>query len=125
MHRFRLVALFATLSALFAPISEAEANCRHPPTHWGFGKTVSTLWTTDEEAVCTSRNIHPENIEKIEIVSKPKHGNAGAAGTDSVAYKPNWGYRGADTFAYAVISNANAKKGAGQVARVNVFVEVR
>jgi hypothetical protein len=125
MRQHKLVALFATLSALFASISEAEANCRHPPTHWGFGKTVSTLWTTDEEAVCTSRNIHPENIEKIEIVSKPKHGNAGAAGTDSVAYKPNWGYRGSDTFAYAVISNGNAKKGAGQVARVNVFVEVR
>jgi len=125
MRQFRIVALFATLSALLAPISAAHANCRHPPTGWRFGQTVSTLWTTDGEAVCIARNIHPENIEKIQIVSKPRHGTAGAADTDSVAYKPNWGYRGSDTFTYVVISNGNAKNGAGQIARVNVFIEVR
>jgi len=125
MRQFWIVVLFASLSVLLAPMSAAQAKCRHEPSHWKFGKTVSVLWSTDEEAVCTSRNIHPEKIEKIEIVSKPKHGTAGAAGADSVAYKPNWGYRGSDAFTYAVISNGNAKKGAGLIARVNVFVEVR
>jgi|SRR5581483_4389329 len=115
-------ALLVFASSLF---SSAQAGCRHPPVGWKFGQTVSTLWSTDEEAVCVSRNLHPDQIGKIEIVSKPKHGTAGAAGGDSVAYKPNWGYRGSDTFSYAVISNSNFHKGAGQVARVNVFVEVR
>ncbi len=124
MCRFWIVALFATL-ALFAPLSGAQAKCKHEPSHWRFGKTVSVLWSTDEEAVCTARNIHPEKIERIEIASKPKHGSAGVAGTESIAYKPNWGYRGRDTFTYVIRSSANAKNGAGQIARVNVFVEVR
>ena len=116
----------ATLLALaIGPVSSAEGGCRHPAVGWKFGQTVSALWSTDEEAVCVSRNLHPDQIGKIEIVSKPKHGTAGAAGGDSVAYKPNWGYRGSDTFSYAIISNDNFHKGAGQVARVNVFVEVR
>jgi hypothetical protein len=118
-------AIAALFVLLIGSISTAQAGCRHPPIGWKFGKTVSTLWTTDEEAVCTSRNLYPDKIEKIEIVSKARHGTAGAAGIDSVAYKPNWGYRGSDAFTYAVISNGNAKKGAGRVARVNVFVEVR
>jgi hypothetical protein len=125
MRRFWVVALFATSSALLEPMSGAQAKCRHEPSHWKFGKTVSVLWSTDEEAVCTARNIHPEKIEKIEIASKPKHGTAGVADTESVAYKPNWGYRGSDMFTYIIFSNANAKNGAGRVARVNVFVDVR
>ncbi len=120
-----LLATVTLLAVAGGLTSKAEAGCRHPPVGWKFGQTVSTLWSTDEEAVCVSRNLHPDQIGKIEIVSKPKHGTAGAAGGDSVAYKPNWGYRGSDTFSYAVISNDNFHKGAGQVARVNVFVEVR
>jgi hypothetical protein len=121
----RTIAAVSVLGAAVIPLSAANANCRHPPIHWKFEKTVSTLWSTDEEAVCISRNLYPENISKIEIASKPRHGTAGAAGTDSVAYKPNWGYRGSDAFTYIVISSANTKKGAGRIARVNVFVEVR
>ena len=115
----------ALLALLVGPVSSAEARCRHPPVAWKFGQTVSSLWSTDEEAVCISRNLYPDQIEKIQIVSKPQHGTAGAAGGDSVAYKPNWGYRGSDAFTYIVISNGNTEKGAGRVARVNVFVEVR
>ncbi len=122
MRQFWIVAL---LSALVAPMSAVQAKCKHEPSHWRFGKTVSVLWSTDEEAVCTSRNIYPEKIEKIEIASKPRHGSAGVAGTESVAYKPNWGYRGSDTFTYIIFSSDNAKNGADQIARVNVFVEVR
>jgi len=121
----KAIAIVSLIGSLAASIAGAEARCRHPPTQWRFGQTVSTLWSTDEESVCTSRNLYPDHIEKIQIVSKPKHGTAGAAGSDSVAYKPNWGYRGSDTFAYIVISSSNAKSGAGRVARVNVFVEVR
>jgi hypothetical protein len=116
----------ATLPALLVgSISNAEAGCRHPPIGWKFGRTVSSPWSTDEEAVCTSRNLYPDQIEKIEIVAKPRHGTAGAAGGDSVAYKPNWGYRGSDAFTYIVISNGNAGKGSSRVARVNIFVDVR
>lgn len=81
----------ALLALLVGSISNAEARCRHPPVGWKFGQTVSSLWSTDEEAVCISRNLYPDQIEKIQIVSKPQHGTAGAAGGDSVAYKPNWG----------------------------------
>lgn len=119
---------FATammLAVLAGAVSSADARCRHPPVGWKFGQTVSSLWSTDEEAVCISRNLYPDQIEKIQIVSKPQHGTAGAAGADSVAYKPNWGYRGSDAFSYIVVSNGNARKGAGRVARVNVFVDVR
>lgn len=125
MHRFRLVALFVTLSALFASFSDAEARCRHPRIGWQFGKSTTTLWSTDEDSVCTSRSLYPDTIERIEILSKARHGMAGTSGPYSVAYKPDHNYRGSDTFSYSVISNSNARKGAGQVARVTVFVEVR
>jgi Bacterial Ig domain len=121
----KTIAVVSLIGSLVGSIACAEARCHHPPIHWTFGKTVSTLWSTDEESVCTSRSLYPDSIEKIQIVSKPKHGTAGAAGSDSVAYKPNWGYRGSDAFTYIVISSSNAKKGAGRVARVNVFVDVR
>jgi hypothetical protein len=121
----RTIAAAGLIGAILASLSAANANCRHPPVQWRFGKAVSTLWTTDEEAVCISRNLYPEHIAKIEIASKPRHGTAGAAGADSVAYKPNWGYRGSDAFTYIVVSSAESKKGAGRIARVNVFVEVR
>jgi hypothetical protein len=118
-------AIAATIAVMIASSSSAEAGCHHPNTGWKFGKSVSALWSTDEDGVCTSRSLHPENIEKIEITAKPKHGMAGSSGPDSVAYKPDHNFRGRDTFSYAVISNSNAGKGAGRIARVTVFVDVR
>ena len=63
----KTLAATALLVLLLGPLSNAEARCRHTPVGWKFGQTVSTLWSTDEEAVCVSRNLHPEQIEKIEI----------------------------------------------------------
>jgi hypothetical protein len=63
---------------------------------------------------------YPQNIAKIEIVSRPQHGIAGRSGPYGVAYKPNAGFHGTDAFAYDVISNSNYREGAGLVAHINV-----
>lgn len=102
----------------------ALAKCAHPPIPWKFGHSIATTWRTNEGSVCQSTSTRPEHISKIEITSKPRHGTAGKDGPYGVAYKPDSGFKGSDTFVYVVTSNSNYRKGAGRVAKVTVLVVV-
>jgi hypothetical protein len=118
-------AVTALLAMQIGTLSEAHAACRHDRMPWRFGETMASVWVTDDKSVCTSTHSHPENIAKIEFESKPQHGIAGKSGPYAVAYRPNAGFHGSDTFTYAVTSNSNAHRGAGRVARITVFVTVQ
>jgi hypothetical protein len=74
-------------------------------TAWQFGSSFVGTWRTDG-AVCTSTSNHPENIAAISVVQRPKHGIAGKNGPYGIAYKPDSGFRGNDSFVYTVTSNA-------------------
>lgn len=121
MHKAAIVA--ALISSPLA-ISTADAACHHPPMPWHFDQSFSSTWRTDDQSVCTSTNYHPENIARIEIVSRPHHGIAGKNGPYGVAYKPEPGFHGSDAFTYVVTSSGNWRGGAGHVANVTVFVIV-
>jgi hypothetical protein len=110
-----------TLAVLAIP-TIAAAKCSHPPTPWKFGGSLSSTWRTTEDSVCLSTSNHPENIATIEIEAKPKNGVAGKNGPYGIAYKPNPGFRGSDSFSYAVTSNAHYRLGVGHVARVTIYV---
>jgi len=114
--------LGAAIVATFA--TDAWATCTKHRTHWSFGKNTSVNWRTSGGSVCLSTTSRPQNIEKIEISSKPQNGIAGRNGPFGVAYKPNAGYRGSDAFVYMVTSNSNYRKGAGWTAKITVFVTV-
>jgi hypothetical protein len=102
----------------------ASAKCEHGPIDWNYGGSVETTWVTDGSA-CRSRSRHPENVEKIVIETKPRHGVVGKDGPYGVAYLPNPGFKGEDSFSYTVRSNANFRLGAGVVARILVKVLVQ
>jgi hypothetical protein len=112
------IAVFIALPAI-APTS-AHAACKHDRIPWRFGDSITSEWITDDKSVCTSTNTYPKNISRIEIETKPQHGTAGKAGPFAVAYKPNPGFHGSDTFMYAVFPNDGR-----MVARITVFVTVR
>ena len=92
---------------------------------WQFDQAYDAIWVTDGRSICTSVHTYPENIQKIEITDKPRHGVAGTSGPFGIAYKPQPGFQGSDSFSYAVTSNANYKGGAGHVARITVLVTVQ
>lgn len=109
---------------LMVPLSEAKATCKHDGVSSVF-RTAALSWVTDDKSVCTMTMHSPDHIAKIEIDSKPQHGVAGRSGPFGVAYKPEPGFHGSDTFTFAVTSNSNYRKGAGRVGRFTVFVTVR
>jgi hypothetical protein len=100
----------------------AAAKCEHPPVPWSFGSSMHSTWRITGGTPCTSTHLHPENIARIEIEARPKHGVAGKDGPFGVAYKPSPGFKGTDTFSYAVFPSANYRNGAGGVARVTVNI---
>ena len=120
-HLFGLLYGFVLL---FFGCGFAYAGCVHPMTAWQFGSSFVGTRRTDG-AVCTSTSNHPENIAAISVVQRPKHGIAGKNGPYGIAYKPDSGFRGNDSFVYTVTSHANYRKGAGHVATVtiNVIIE--
>jgi hypothetical protein len=116
---------FVVFAAIWIGLSRpAMAFCEHPPTKWAFGQQFSQTWITDGE-VCKSISNFPENIDEIRITEKAKHGISGKNGRYGVAYKPNPGFKGTDSFTYEVISNANYRKGPGMVATVMITVIVQ
>jgi hypothetical protein len=75
---------------------------RAPALVVGVRSSLASTWHTTGGSPCASTSRHPEHIEKIEIDMKPKHGIAGKNGSFGVAYKPNPGFKGSDSFSYAV-----------------------
>jgi hypothetical protein len=115
-------------STVFALLSiglcrPAVAACDHEPTKWIFGQSFYQTWRTDG-AACASKSNYPENIGEIRIIEKAKHGIFGKNGPFGVAYRPNPGFKGTDSFSYEVISNARYRHGAGVVATVFITVIV-
>ena len=100
----------------------ASAECKHAPIPWEFGRSISSTWRITGGSTCGSNNYHPENIARIEIETRPKNGVAGKSGPFGVAYKPNPGFKGSDTFSYAIIPNAHYRGFLGSVGRVTVNV---
>jgi hypothetical protein len=100
----------------------ASASCNTHRVPWAFDQTISSTWHTTSGSVCLTVNNHPDNIDAVEIDSKPNHGTAGKSGRFGVAYRPNPGFKGSDSFSYAVTSNGNYRRGSGLVAHVMVNV---
>jgi hypothetical protein len=107
-----------------ALVTDAHAACKHDRIPWRYGQSIASVWVTDDRSVCTSTSNEPQYIEKIEIETRPQHGIAGKSGPYAVAYKPNRGFHGSDTFTYAVTSNQSYRRGAGLVSRITVLVTV-
>jgi hypothetical protein len=121
----RIPAIATFVAFQMVCVTNAYAACKKDPVLWEFGQAIDTIWITDTSSVCTSIHWYPENIEKIQIIAKPKHGVAGTNGPFGVAYKPQSGFHGSDKFSYSVTSNKNYKGGAGRIARITVLVTVQ
>jgi hypothetical protein len=114
---------FLTIVVLCSGMPAAAlAKCEHPLVTWSFGSSMHSTWLTTDGSACVSTHRSPEYIDRIEIEARPKHGIAGKNGRFGVAYKPSPGFKGTDTFSYAVFPSSRYRNGAGGVARVTVNV---
>jgi hypothetical protein len=107
-----------------ASLDPAYATCQHPPTKWAYDQKLSQTWYSDGD-ICTDIANFPQSIAEIKITARPKHGVAGKNGPFGVAYRPDAGFKGTDSFGYVVISNAGYRGGAGRRADVTITVVVQ
>jgi hypothetical protein len=111
------------LGLLIALSAPAWARCERSHISWRYGQQVSSVWRTDG-AVCTDVPNEHQYIAAIQITGRPQHGILGKAGTFGLAYKPNPGFKGTDSLAFAFVSNSAWRGGAGQVANVSITIIV-
>jgi hypothetical protein len=82
----------------------ADAGCRFSAFRFSWGSNTSTnvLVTGGSTCAINLRAGSSSAFQSIRISSRPAHGTAGAASSYSVAYRPNAGFRGSDSFAFTV-----------------------
>ena len=115
MMMLRVYSAIAVL--LVALPAVAQGNC-HERVHWTFGRSTTSTWHVSGGAACSMTNTRPQHIAKIDIDSNAKNGVVGKSGPFGVVYKPNFGFKGSDSFSFSITSNESYDKGAGYVAHV-------
>ena len=117
--------VFASALALllFGLTGSAEAACHVVRWRSVWGVETTAYMETDG-AVCrtsVSRVWNTSEVHSVNIASPPRSGSASAAGR-SVTYRPRPGFKGEDSFVFAIVGR---KAGSPQRGTVRVNVTVR
>jgi len=106
-----------------ATMAPAYAGCSTSRFRWLFGSTTSTNMSAGSGQRCGfSLSAGGSTvINGLRIVERPKHGTA-FAGSTGVGYQSRPGYRGADTFEFAVIGHGRSGSDPATI-RVDVTVQ--
>ena len=124
MHRVVISTFGIAFGLSILASAPALARCERSHIPWRYGESVSSVWTTDG-AVCQDVPNEHQYIAAIRITQRPKHGVLGKAGLFGLAYKPDPGFKGTDTLAFAFVSNSTWRGGAGLIANVSITVVVQ
>src|SRR5690242_20527477 len=116
-------ALFVLAVLLCALGGRAEAACAAP--QWRFVWDVETnAYLTTDGGRCSlvfRRTFRTSEVHAITIASAPRSGSASVSG-NSIWYTPRSGFKGEDTFVFAI---AGRRNGAPVRATVKVYVTAR
>jgi hypothetical protein len=115
--------VFALALLFWELTSSAEAGCHTAAWQSKWGVETTAYMQTDG-AVCrtsVSRVWNTSEVKSVNIASAPRNGTASASGR-SVTYRPRPGFKGDDSFVFAIVGR---KAGGAQRATVRVSVAVR
>jgi hypothetical protein len=103
-----------------------RAACNMPRFPVDFGTDISTSMSVSNDSRCEMKfwsGRSGNTFESIRILERPQHGIvAKAEGFPSVAYRPNPGFRGADSFSFIVSGRGNRGPKSSTI-RVSVTVQ--
>jgi len=112
------------LALLAGSATSAAAECSVAPWRFMFGQGTSANMTVSSGAPCSltiAWTGGATSIQGVRISASPGNGSA-SAGSTRVTYRSKPGYRGPDSFAFAISGRNNAGPG---IATVQVSVNVR
>lgn len=104
------------------PIELPLGGCRNTPGRLTFGQTFDVSMSLARNSAC-SVWLHPGStaVDKLEIVTPPRHGSIDMRGRTGVIYRADRNFKGADFFTFAVRGQSAAFKGTS-IHRVRVTV---
>ena|ERR1700719_3165246 len=118
------IAVGAALAFFLLWNSPADAGCYIQHYDIRIGQTTTAYWTTDGSPCVSNFRLAPTSrYSSLTIVSKPSHGFAGRSGVDSIAYRPNAGFKGDDTFTIRIEGHGKGAPGEG-IAFVQVHIRI-
>jgi hypothetical protein len=122
-HRAGATVVTLLLVGLFS--REGYANCKIEHYIIRIGEITTANWTITNGSACVSnfKLAKTSKYSSVGISSKPSHGIAGSAGVDSIAYRPEPGFKGSDAFVVRVEGHGKGKPGEG-IATVRIYVQV-
>ena len=127
MHRLRPIYRLVSALTLFvgALPTGSQAACKIQHYIIRIGQTTTANWTSTDGSVCISnfKLAKTSRYSSLSIASKPSHGWAGRSGVDSLAYRPDPGFKGEDAFIVDVQGHGKGKPGEG-TAVIRVYVRV-
>ena len=103
----------------------ADAGCRVAGFRfsWGSDTSASMMVTGGSTCAINLRAGASSAFESIRISSRPAHGTTGSSGSYSVAYRPNAGFTGSDSFAFTVTGRGREASSKSTTVRVSVTVQ--
>ena len=112
------------LAAFLLGSGAADAGCQIQHYRIRIGETTTAYWTTDGSPCVSNFRLAPTSrYRSLTIDSKPSHGFAGRSGVDSIAYRPNPGFKGDDIFTVRIEGHGKGAPGEG-TAFVQIHVHV-
>jgi len=116
----RLIVLLAVLPASTSSL----AFCNNPGLgRWHFGEARRLNWhTTGGDTCAVELSPHRQTqMADLRISARARHGLAARSGLTGIAYKPNEGFKGVDTFSFSFSGAGPETRG---VTTVQVTVRV-
>jgi hypothetical protein len=106
-------------------ISQASADCNVERLgKWHFAEVRTLSWHSSGGAIC-AMELAPAStttLNNLRVVRRAMHGLAALSGLTGIAYRPQDGFRGRDSFSFSVSGAGNQSKGTTLVT-VNVTVD--
>jgi hypothetical protein len=114
-------------AALIGSANPADAGCHVGRFRFSFDSDSSANMLVTGGSTCAI-NLWAglsTAYESIRITSRPAHGTAASSGNYSVAYRPNAGFRGTDSFAFTVRGTGRVRPGVVRSSTIQVSVTVQ
>ena len=119
-----IVLAVIVLLAVLPASTSSLASCSNPGLgRWHFGEARRLNWRTTGGDACAIE-LSPDRrteMADLRISARARHGLAARSGLTGIAYKPNEGFKGVDTFSFSFSGTGPETRG---VTTVQVTVRV-
>jgi hypothetical protein len=120
-HHVHWIVIFLS----FIGISQACADCHAERLgRWHFGETRTLTWHSSGGSICATELAPASTTEmsNLRIAHRAAHGLAALSGLTGIAYRPQDGFKGQDSFSFSFSGTGSQSRGTTLV-KVNVTVD--